>query len=360
MIEVVNETGIQANVVALTSIENIPYTIREEIKNKRNDNSITTINLLKNIKDSLKESKAKIGDYSQLEDTIKIFLSEIKSISPTKYLYLWELLTTPYHEYNHKLFWEKAQIEKNLENFSLLIEELTAEITDIYTTEHHDNFYDEIIANVYSVKKSSQFLKKYPNIYKILRGYIEYDRLKYQLDLINYDVEQFLNYLNKQIKKYPNKQTLFQNIYPYILVKILYTQEGNYKDISSLSKDNEWITLEKEVQYTVIASKSYLSELNYNTLSKEELIFVLDSLMYSYQKEQIRNQQINDLKKEIQKFNKMIFPKLKYGDNLIDISNKRETRNKLKIKYLKQQIDTITKLIQEKTIVKKNIRTHKA
>lgn len=274
--EEVKKTGIPITILPLTKTENIIHIIASEIENKRNDSSITITNLLKNIKNSLMGISDKVGDYDYLNDIIKIFLSEIEKESPTKPLYLWELLTTTYHEYNHKLLWSKEQTEKNLTNFTLILENLICEITDLYEKNHHDDFYEEIIANVYSVEKASQFLKRYPHIYEKLKGYIENDKLKYQIQLINHDIEQFINYLNKIIKNKDQKEKLFQSFYPYKIIEIFYNRDGTFKSLATLSKDMEWTSLETEVQYTIISSKSYLKELNYNSLSLEELVFILE------------------------------------------------------------------------------------
>lgn len=345
--EEINTTGIPVAIFPLTKTENIIHIITNEIENKKNDNSINMLTLLRNIKQNLIESQNQVGDYDYIKDYIKILLSEIESISPTKMLYLWELLTTTYHEYNHKIFWSNDQKEKNLENFTIILENLTYEMTDIYDKNHHDDFKEEIIANVYSVEKASQFLKRYPHIYEELKGYIENDRMKYQIQFINYDVEQFLNYMTKIIKKKANKQELFQSIYPYKIVEILYNKDGTFKNLLTLSKDIEWTSLDKEVQHTVVASKAYQNELDYTNLSLDELIFIQESLTAIYAKEMERQKQNNILREQIDSFNKTVLPSLEYGENNLPLISKKEHRNRLKIKYLDHQIKIVENLLQE-------------
>ncbi len=353
------ETGLSTKVFSYTRIEHILEIIRQGIENKMNDNSITTLTCLKEIKNELIRFKHQVGDYDYTKDEIKIFLSELKAVSPTKKLYLWELLVTIYHEYNHRLLWSKDQLEKNLDNFALILENLTIELTNIYELNHHDDFKEEIDADVYSLENATSFLKHYPNFYKDLQGYIENDRLKYQIQFVNYDVEQFLNYITKTIKCFMNKEELFKTGYPYEIIGLLYNKDGSYKDLSQLVKEEEWTSLDMEVQYTIIASKSYQSELDYSNLSLDELIFIKESLIFVYQKELKRFEQNRILREQIIDFNKTTLPLLEYGENHLLRLTKKEKRNHLKIKYLENQLKLLDNLLQTHQNYHKKSRIHK-
>ena len=297
-----------------------------------------------------------MGDYDYTKDTITIFLSEIEKCSSNKELYLLDILETAYHEYNHKLSWSKDQTEKTLENFIYLLENLTMAITNIYENSKHDDFYEEIIANVYSVEKSNQFLKKYPHIYRNLKGYLKNDKLKYQIELVNYDLEKFINYITKVIKSKKEIESLFQSSYPYKIVGILYNKDRTFKNLKTLEKDMEWTSLSMEIKYTVVASKSYLKELNLNTLSQEELSFILESLNYSYQKSLETEEKNKILRQEIKSFNKEDLPSLDYGEDLLPLLTTKEKRNRLKIKYLELQINKVTLLLEQRQNTKKKIK----
>lgn len=349
------EMGLSTIILPYTKSESILHVIKQAVENKKNDNSITVLTFLREIKKELIEYKNLVGDYDCFKDDIKIFLSEIKKTTPTKQLYLWELLTTTYHEYSHRLLWQQDQLEKTLENFTFLLENLTYEITDIYEKNHHDEFKEEIDANIYSVENATRFLKHYPHIYKELQGYIENDRLKYQIQLTNHDVEQFLNYITKTIKCTTNKKELFKTGYPYGIIGVLYNEDGSYKELSQLGKEEEWTSLEKEIQYTIIASKSYQSELDYSNLSLEELIFIHESLTFIYEKELIKFNQNKILREQIRNFNKTVLPLLEYGENHLPLLTKKERRNRLKIKYLENQMNLVESIMQSSQINKKKL-----
>lgn len=349
-------TNIPVKIIPLTTSEKILYIIKGEFENKRNDNSIKWLDLPKNMLTRIVEFQELMGDYDYTKDIIIIFLSEIEKCSPSKGLYLLELLETVYHEYNHKLLWSKNQTEKNLENFILLMENLSMKITNIYENSKHDAFYEEIIANVYSIEKSNQFLKKYPHIYKNLKGYLKNDKLKYQIELVNYDLEKFINYVTKIIKNKKEKEFLFQTSYPYKIVGILYNKDRTFKILKTLEKDTEWTSLSMEIKYTVVASKSYLKELNLNTLSQEELNFILESLNYSYQKSLETEEKNKILRKQIKTFNKEDLPSLDYGEDLLPLLTTKEKRNRLKLKYLELQINKVTLLLEQRQNTKQKIK----
>lgn len=353
----IQKTGIPVKVMPLTNLENIQHIIEKEKQETQKSNIITMKNL-RNITENVLEFRNLAGDYDHDNNYIKILLSEIKRTSPTKFLYLWELLITTYHEYNHKLLFSKAIFQNELEKFSIQIERLPLKINYIYESNIHDDFYTEIIANVYSVEKASQFLQKYPNIYKELTGYIEEEKLHYQMDFINYDVEIFLNYITKIIQmmcpRYVKK--LFSNSKsPFTILEVLYHKDGIIKDFKTLSKSKKWNSLDKEVKYTIASSKSCLNQLN-EDYTKEELLFILEALNYSYQKEIRRSKENEILREKILKHNKIMLPSLDYGKNLIPSLNTKEKRNYLKIKYLEEQIQRINQLLIQKQSPKKKVR----
>lgn len=323
--EIIN-TGIKVEVLPLTKLENLYLTIKED---KQKNKKVHPFQIIKKI---IKKTD-NLGDFNFENNHLKIFLDDLKKDSKTKEIYLIELLTTTYHEYNHKITWEQATDIPNLRNFILLIEQLIIETTELYNA-HHDDFYEEIIANIYGIEKSEQFLKRYPNIFEKLKGYIENDKLNYQINLINYDIEQFINYFSKILQESKEKSSFFKEEYPYNIVGCLYDKDGAFKRITTLMEDKNWNFLEKEVQYSIVASKSYLRSQQLDHLSKEELTFILEAVDYSYQQEINRSIQNQELRIRIQRFNREIKPTLDYIVDLMPILNKKEKRFLFKIKYL--------------------------
>lgn len=340
--------SISVKVIPTTKLQNTKQTLKEELLNNKNN-----IQNLKKVITEIKDTNNKNKGICNYENNyIKIILDEIKKESFNKYAYLWELLTTTYHEYFHILMWYKITKAPNLLNFTLIIEELSTNLTNLYQT-NNTSYYQEIAANIYGVKKGKEYLKHYPKIYDKLIGYIENDRLFYEIDLVNYDIEQFLNYLTPIIKNYPDKKFLFQDKYPYTIIKVLYNNLGIFKPLNTLFKEESWILLDKEIQYTIASSKTYLQSQNLNKLSKEELLFILDSLKYSYKKEINRYKQNKELSIQIEDFNKYVLPTLSYHYELTSKFNKKYQRNINKLKYLKKQIIQLNYLIKLKTNQKK-------
>lgn len=342
------KTGIKVEVLPLTKLENLFLVIKES---KQKNKKLYSLKRLKTIQTSLKETIDCLGDFDFENNHLKIFLDELKKDSKTKEIYLIQLLNTTYHEYNHKITWSKTEITPNLINFTLLIEQLLIKTTELYNSYHND-FYEEIIANIYGIEKSEQFLKRYPNIFEKLKGYIENDKLNYQINLINYDIEQFINYFSKTIQSANDKSRFFKEEYPYGIVKCLYTKEGCFKTIFSLRDNKDWNFLEKEVQYSIVASKSYLQSQKLENLSKEELTFLKEAVDYSYQQEINRSIQNQELRIKIQKFNREMKPTLDYVVDLMPILNKKEKRCLLKIKYLEGLQQKIKKQLTSNTKAK--------
>ena len=347
MKEEIKKTEIAVEILPITKLENLFLVIKES---KQKNEKLSPLKRLKTIQTSVKETRDSLGDTSFEKNNIKIFLEEIKKDSQNEKIYLLELLTTTYHEYNHKTTWEQATDIPNLRNFILLIEQLIIETTELYNF-HHDDFYEEIIANAYAIEKTEQYLQRYPNIFEKLKGYLENDKLNYQIDLINYDIEQFINYFSKTIQSANDKSQFFKEEYPYRIVECLYTKEGRFKTIVSLRDNKDWNALEKEVQYSIVASKSYLQSQKLENLSPEELTFLKEALDYSYQKEVSRSIQNQELRIKVQEFNRKIKPNLDYAVELLSILNQKEKRCLLKIKYLKIQQAKIEEQLKQKKIL---------
>lgn len=170
--------------------------------------------------------------------------------------------------------------------------------------------------------------------------------------MINYDIEQFINYFSKTIQSANDKSRFFKEEYPYGIVKCLYTKEGCFKTIFSLRDNKDWNFLEKEVQYSIVASKSYLQSQKLENLSKEELTFLKEAVDYSYQQEINRSIQNQELRIKIQKFNREMKPTLDYVVDLMPILNKKEKRCLLKIKYLEGLQQKIKKQLTSNTKAK--------
>ena len=61
-----------------------------------------------------------------------------------------------------------------------------------YYNDHHDSFYHEIDANLYGIKKTTSFLKRYPKLYEENKEYIEQLRIQHEFYKNNFDFDTFL------------------------------------------------------------------------------------------------------------------------------------------------------------------------
>lgn len=332
----IKKKGAKVEIIPVTKIENIFHTIGTNIKSRNQE-------IFKNIKNSFKKNLT-LGEYLLTENQIKIYLSSFEKTPSI--LYLYELIMTSYHEYFHRLTWEFLDHSYE-EFFTLSIEEIIKQIL-VVEQGNEDEYYDEEIkANIYGIEKAESYFKHYPNIYNKMEGYIQNDKLRYQISFINYDIEQMLNFLSKLLKKNLDNTSLWKNVYPYSYISLLYTKEGIYKNLRELSSESEWNHMELSLKYKIVASKAYLEEQNLLNYTNEELGFILKGLEYVYELEKVRWDQNQKIKKEIMEFNEKIRPNLEHYIYLDFRWEKRDKRNNLKIKYLQQQIRKINNLIEK-------------
>lgn len=319
--------------------------------------------LLRKLKNDIYFKDIKIKDYKEISglynmiiydkyktgvpniyNIIYMHLDVIKNDSKDKYEYLYNLLTTLYHEYHHKLKYvpeKDNQIDEFKDNIEVFIKDHPN--LGLYNL-YHDDFYFEITANLYSVTKTEEFLNKYPNIYKKLKKQLEYDKIVYQLNYINYDIQLFLNYIYKNINKIKNlPETL----------DILYDKEYKFKPINELYKDELWVSYDEIIQKIILSSKSYLNNQDLTKLPQEELQILLDSLKYSYCYELNRYQKNKELKIYVIK-NINIFSKDEITE-LQQMINHKLKNNYNKLNYLKKKTKKINDLIisPKKLIYKK-------
>ena len=314
---------VELNVQPLTTSENILYILTKEYKN------------LKDV--SLKEkyefiidnfTKDTVGYHEEKTNTLKIFLSNIEKIEePTSknLSYLKNILLITYHEYNHKLYHHQRRTSKHLtlKNFIYWLEENLQEKSGLYETNHED-FYFEIIAELYAYRKTTHLLKKHPFIYEELEADLKFHELYYEIFYKNYDPEIFLNYYINYSKE-PLELTETKKIDKDLIL------------------DEDWEEFELETKYTILSSKAFLDRIDYEFLSKEELQIILTSLIYALNKEEEKEQHNQGFEETLKRYHQEFYP---YRDSL-EISEglflKKKQRNQRKIRYLELQIHEVNK-----------------
>ena len=197
------------------------------------------------------------------------------------------------------------QIDKFKETLEIFIK--TSESNLYY--HYHDNFYFEITADLYSLEKTEEYLKKYPNIYNKLKNKLEYEKLLSIINYTNYDIQLFFNYLFKMIiknekKLYKEKEMLIEILE---LIDILCNKEYKFKTINELSQNENWTQFEEELQNIILSSKCYLDNINISNLSQEELKVLLKALKYSYLTELNRYNKNKEIKVILRKQKKKLF-----------------------------------------------------
>lgn len=355
--EEVKKTNINVEILPLTNSENIINIIATILK----DNDISYSNKLISIIEDINYYKEEIGVYDKKYQHIKLLLQNIYKITKDKEEYLWNLAYFTYHEYKHVLIERDKNFHKNnLDSFNIMIGYITKTVSDYYDI-NHDDFYEEILANKYAIKKVTKFLLKFPNIYKKVYFQLEQERLATEIYYQNYDIQVFLDIISKNlIYTDISKIDLLKKEYPYTFISFLYNKNGTLKDLKKLSKTNNWNNrIPLEVKYLIVSSKTFLASIDYNFISIEELNFILEALNYTYNLELIRATNNKKLREEIKTFNnlgensKEVF---NYKKILLQLLSEKETCNKEKIKFLEKTLIKTTALL-EKNKNKKLIRT---
>lgn len=343
------KTGVRPNIIISTNkLENLYYILRNELENKLIDNKMTFFEFFSNIIWNIKCNKKWCADYDYIKSSIKILIYNLKKDTENKNEYLWQLITSVYHEYKHALIDDCEVIDCNSHyDFNLLISSLIMEIEDgNFYNNYHDEFYEEIQAEKYAVKKSIEFLKRNVRIYKELCLYAESERLNIEIYDNNYDVQKFLNKLNKIVKNTYNKSSLFQQVYPYTIIPVLYNEDGTLKDLSSLNDEYFWNNnISLETKYLIVSSKMYLDCFNYDNATYEEINFIFKALNYTYNLEQKRKFNNIKLHREIDLFNSSLAGK----DDLFIYKymlEKKELYNNKKLKYLELQIEKVSSFMK--------------
>lgn len=330
--EETKQTGIEINILPLTYLENVLYILKNEREILLNPKYLNKKTYLISNFDFFS-----LGYYEDSTNKLKIFLSKIyqnKKMSPNKLHYLINLLQTTYHEYNHKMYYEKNHKEKRLtkEKLIFIIEEMSQDYTAAYK-KYYDNFYIEIIANLYSVQKTKEFLKQYQEAFSTEQPYLDTLELIYSIKYINYDFEQFFYYFTNVCK----------------IKKI----HKNKKIDQTLITDTNWDKSELPAKYLILSSRYYQTKIDINSLTKEELKIMLQAFQYALELELEKEQKNQQLALKLKDYKtKYTISKsaLIYIDNLW---NSKQKRNIQKKKYLESKISQIEKNLSLVKVKKK-------
>lgn len=311
--------------------------------------------LKKDIKENIITKKTTFGLWDG--KNILILLTNIAKNSGDKYTFLYKLVQTAYHEYNHALVLNDTIKKDEFVKYGIQLGEILFLTSNCYK-KHHDEFWIEILANDYSIEKTIEFMKKHPNTYQQSQYDIDLNKIYYQIYSQNYDPQQQINYISKIIKN-KDKRTVNMYFKEIDTLPKLFTKEGIPKPQTDLSDKDFYIN------YIIVSSKAYLDKIDYNICEPRVLKILLKSLNYTYDIETTRYEKNEQLKKIIIEKDTNIKkitnnPYIIYYQTLLPLLEQKQKRVENKLKYLELEITKINLILNEKTDNKKLIRKQNA
>lgn len=222
-----------------------------------------------------------------------------------------DLVFTCYHEIRH--IQQENFNGNSYENFIRVLESFNLSYSfEFEYMLYHDNTYLEIDANLYAITKTKDFLKtKYSDRFKEDEVKLKIIEEKVMLDYLRYDSSYTVDCFYQNIQKY--KQVHDFDDIPEVF-KIFYDKDFNYKEFGSIIRNEKFKTLDKRIITSVFASKSFLSSIDINKMSQEELETMLEYLNLAnlmYQDEiNLANKYVNNNFKEYLKLKKSILKKI--------------------------------------------------
>lgn len=178
---------------------------------------------------------------------------------------------TTYHEIKHLL--QKTKGKQNL------YEMFCTDLCTLYVSKcpkdydnHHDTFYHEIDANIYGIKKTEEFFKKFPELYDENKDEIEKMKKDYQFDKNNFDFDDFLSGMLKKPMKIAytskidgirHKSTFDFLLHNFIIPDIEYSNDPS----------------KKKLLYSIFSNPDYFNTLDFNYLdngTKKQILMALE------------------------------------------------------------------------------------
>lgn len=357
----IQEHGIQVEILPTTRFQNFFEIIKEAIQSKKENQE----SIIETVRYWLAFNKSGRAYYDYSTHRLKVLIDSIRQDTQNKEQYVWFLAKYAYHEYKHVIINEFLTPTINtLADFYCIMENLINPTTDYYL-DNHDTFYDEILANQYGVEKAEKFLKetpKYKTLYTNFQNTIELEKLLHEIHYQNYDIHPVINEINNIIKASINAIDL-SNLEPDCqIIAILYQENGRFKSPEELMKTESWTKLPKEAKMLILSSDAYLADLNYNTITLEELNLIMESLIYKRALESkkilINRQLRNKLEFLSKKINKEEQYNLEIYLKTLLVLNSKEQSAKINLQKLSSQIKKIEDLIQQKANSPKTLTYH--
>lgn len=232
------------------------------------------------------------GFYKIKNNTIVIFVDRIRKLKKIEDKFF-RLTFVCYHEARHA-----EQKEFDVYNYDGFIDILDkVDILDYGLS--HDSYSFEIGANLYSIRKTREYMKKhYPEIYEKEKEEIELLEKQYYLEYLTYDAPVRIDAaisLLKGLKKLSiiktshdsnqEKVSKLQKMLNefYELLYIFLDDDLNFRKIKDIINNDKFHKLDKKIVFAMFSSKIFLNSIDFNTLSDSELMALSDALNYTCQ-----------------------------------------------------------------------------
>lgn len=226
-----------------------------------------------------------------------------------------QILMMIYHEIRHRYQEQKDKDFKIYSNFLIAMEKVIVKNDYTYYKINHDYFLLEIDADQNAVQKTTKYIKENTNLYDESKDYINnyLENVERRLDVYNPQeiFERFNNILQEKIKKNSEKtcyslEDIIIEIYPNIdsvesrnmktILSHIYNEDGTFKSIKEILSIKKEIDI--KILYLVLGSIPFIKSIDFKTLDKTQLQYMVYILEDLYQQEYRRLERINMIKEE--------------------------------------------------------------
>ena len=172
------------------------------------------------------------------------------------------------------------------DNFYYLLDDMAISLYNNYYNKNYYTIYEEIIATKYGYKKAIEKFKKNDKIYKKVVDQINRDKMFNIIYENSYDMQKTVNNIHYLLKIKSDEENILNSKFSENYFSMLYNPvDITYKSLNELFQEPDWNKLSLEIRYLIVSSEAYLSELDYFYITKEELDFLINALIYSYELE---------------------------------------------------------------------------
>lgn len=267
-----------------------PFTIVEWYKSNILKKQLISNNSKDKILERYKPFQA-VGIYFRTQKSLAVFFqrSEINSLLEYTRFTLEELIlyyiVAVFHELEHHYQYVSRYETRKSSKISFFdfiydIEYFVFGNNTQHYHEHHDEYWLEIGANLYSVERACDFLRSKGLITKKIEKNLRKYKNKYLFASNNYDIHYFLHELHKIVK---DSSKVDINNYWYL--RLLYENNGQFNSIDDIIYCADKLGIDEEVLKYFFSSKDFLESLDFNSLSKENKKVIMNAIEYALETE---------------------------------------------------------------------------